>query len=112
MTRPDIVNAVRAIARYCAHPKFRHWEAARDVLGYVRRTSWLGISFEKGSAMGLSMQSIADAVVASKAAARRRVSGGVLMCCGGPVTWLSRTQKCVTTSTTEAEHVARGDVVK
>ena len=62
--------------------------------------------------MGLSLQSFADADFASKAADRRSVSGGVVMCCGGPVAWLSRTQKCVTTSTTEAEYVALGDVVK
>ena len=93
---------MRAIARYCAHPKLRHGEAARDVLGSVRRTSWLGISLEKGSAKGLCMQSLTDAGFASKAADRRSVSGGVVMCCVGPVAWFSRrTQKCVTTSTTE-----------
>ena len=46
-TRPDIANAVRAIARYCAHPRPRHWEAAREVLGHVKRTSSMGISFRK-----------------------------------------------------------------
>ncbi|CAB1099934.1 unnamed protein product [Ectocarpus sp. CCAP 1310/34] len=40
------------------------------------------------------------------------VSGGIVMCGGGAVSWFSRTQKCVTLSTTEAEYVARGDVVK
>lgn len=33
LTGPDIAHAVRAIARYCARPKLRHWKAARDVLG-------------------------------------------------------------------------------
>ena len=112
MTRPDIANAVRAIARYCAHPKLRHWEAARDVLGYVRRTSGMGISFQRGGAMGLSMQGFADADFASKAADRRSVSGGIVICCCGVIAWFARTQKCVTTSTTEAEYVALGDLVK
>ena len=28
LSRPDIVNAVRAVARYCSAPKMVHWKAA------------------------------------------------------------------------------------
>ncbi|CAB1103333.1 unnamed protein product [Ectocarpus sp. CCAP 1310/34] len=110
-TRPDIANAVRA-ARYCASPKMVHWKAALGILGYVRRTSWMGITFERGVVTGMSMQVFVDADYASKAADRRSVSGGLVMCGGGCVTWFSRTQKCVTLSTTEAEYVAIADVLK
>ena len=34
------------------------------------------------------------------------------MCGGACVSWFSRTQKCVTLSTTEAEYVALADVIK
>ena len=34
------------------------------------------------------------------------------MCVGACVCWFSRTQKCATLSTTEAENVALGDAVK
>ena len=34
------------------------------------------------------------------------------MCAGACVWWFSRTQKCVTLSTSEAEYVALGDAVK
>ena len=34
------------------------------------------------------------------------------MCGGACVCWFSRTQKCVTLSTSEAEYVAHGDAVK
>ena len=40
-TRPDIANAVRAVARYCASPKQVHWDAAMGILGYAKRTSYL-----------------------------------------------------------------------
>ena len=54
----------------------------------------------------------ADADYACKATDRRSVSGGLIMCGGASVCWFSRTQKCVTLSTSEAEYVALGDAVK
>ena len=59
-----------------------------------------------------SLEVFADADYASKATDRRSVSGGVIMCGGACVYWFSKTQKCVTLSTSEAEYVALGDVVK
>ena len=40
------------------------------------------------------------------------MSGGAIMCAGACVSWFSRTQKCVTLSTSEAGYVALGDAVK
>ena len=40
------------------------------------------------------------------------MSGRVVMCGGAAVYWFSRTQKCVTLSTTEAEYVAMSECVK
>ena len=111
-TRPDISNAVRAVARYCAPPKFVHWRAALGILGYVRRTSSFGMTFQRGALAGLNLHVFADADYASVAADRRSVSGGLVMCGGGSVSWFSRTQKCVTRSTTEAEHVSLAGVIK
>ncbi|CAB1110924.1 unnamed protein product [Ectocarpus sp. CCAP 1310/34] len=111
-TRPDIANAVQAVARYCASPKMVHWKAPLGILGYVCRTNWMGITFERGVVTGMSMQVFVDPDYASKAADRRSVSGGLVMREGGGVTWFSRTKKCVTLSTTEAEYVAIADVMK
>ena len=58
------------------------------------------------------MVSFAGADYASKATDRRSVSGGVVMCAGRPVSWYSKTQKCVTLSTMKAEYVAMSDVAK
>ena len=109
-TRPDITNATRAVARYNHAPKSVHWRAAMQVLEYVRGTSDLGITYQRGS--GLQLEIFADADYASKATDRRSVSGGLVMSGGAAVSWLSRTQKCVTLSTTEAEYVAMADAVK
>ena len=111
-TRPDIANAVRAVARYCTAPKAIHWKAALGILEYINGTSEYGITFQRGTLSGISLEVFADADYASKATERRSVSGGVIMCGGASVCWFSRTQKCVTLSTTEAEYVALGDAVK
>ena len=112
LTRPDITNAVRAVARYCSAPKLVHWNAALCILRYAVRTSELGITFEKGTVGGVNLISFADADYASRATDRRSVSGGVVMCAGGPISWHSKTQKCVTLSTTQAEYVALSDLGK
>ena len=65
LTRPDIANAVR--------------------------TSSFGSSFQKGTLTGLSLMSFADADYASRSTGRRSVSGGVVMCAEGPVSWHSKT---------------------
>ena len=79
-----------------------HWRASHGVLGYVGRTSSVGITFQRGTTGGLSLQVFVNADYASKAADRRSVSGGLVMCRGACVSWFSRTQRCVTLSTTEA----------
>ena len=79
---------------------------------YINGTSEYGITFQRGTLSGISLEVFADADYASKATDRRSISGGLIMCGGASVCWFSRTQKCVTLSTSEAEYVALGDAVK
>ena len=111
-TRPDIANAVRAVARHCAAPRAIHWKAALDILEYINGTSEYGITFQRGTLSGISLEVFADADYASKATDRRSVSGGLIMCGGASVCRFSRTQNFVTLLTSEAEYVALGDAVK
>lgn len=112
LSRPDILNAVRAVAGYCSAPKMLHWKAVLGILGYTVRTRSYGVSFQRGTVEGFSLVAFCDADYASRATDRRSTSGGVIMCAGGPILCFSKTQRCVTLSTTEAEYVAMGDVVK
>ena len=111
-TRPNISNAVRAVARYCTAPRAIHWKAALGILEYINGTNEHGITFQRGTLSSISLEVFADADYASKATDRWSVSGGVIMCGGASVCWFSRTQKCVTLSTSEAEYNALGDAVK
>ena len=48
-TRPDISNAVRAIARLSHDPKGRHVKAARKILEYLSATAHFGLTFRRES---------------------------------------------------------------
>ena len=110
--RPDIDSAVRAVARYCTAPRAIHWKAALGILENINGTSEYGITFQRGALTSILLEVFADANYASKATDRWSISGGLIMCGGASVCWFSRTQKCVTLSTSEAEYVALGDAVK
>ena len=105
-TRPDILNTVRAVARYYHAPKLVHWKAALHILMYIRFTSSYGIPFQRGTASGVGLEMFVDSDFASRATNRRSVSGGFVMCAGACVSFFSRTQKSVTLSSMEAEYVA------
>ncbi|CAN0469253.1 unnamed protein product [Discosporangium mesarthrocarpum] len=47
MTRPDIVNPVRALARHMQAPSKTHWKAVLRVLKFLRVTCDWGLAFQK-----------------------------------------------------------------
>ena len=49
MTRPDISNAVRAVARYSHNPTGRHWKAVMKIMAYLHGTRGLGLTFVRGA---------------------------------------------------------------
>ena len=100
------------MARYSHAPKLVHWKAALHVLLYVRFTSGYGITFQRGTAIGVGCEVYVDSDYGSRATDRKSVSGGVVMCAGGCVSFFSRTQKSVTLSSTEAENVAMAEGLK
>ena len=110
MTRLDIANAARAVVRHSHNPCERHWKATVNMLAYLNSTRDLGITYKKGEERSLSVYTDAD--YASKETDRRSISGVAVMLGNAAVYTTSRTQHCVTLSTTEAEYVAlacRGD---
>ena len=109
-TRPDISNAVRAVARHSHKPKKSHWKAAQKILDYLLETVHLTVKFKQDSTV--SKLVCVDADFASKATDRRSVSGAFGFVAAMVVVWISRTQKCVSQSTSEAEYLAMGDGVK
>ena len=75
---------------------------------HLNKTKELGLTFQKGHDR---LSVFCDANYAKKEADRRSVSGVAVMYGGVAVSATSRTQHCVTLSTTEAEYVAMADGV-
>ena len=101
MTRSDISNTVRTVARHSLNPTGRHWKAVLKIMANFHRTRGMGLTFVRGSALDLTAYSDAD--YANKSNGRRSVSGTVIALEGAAVCWASSPQRCVTFFTAEAE---------
>ena len=104
--RSDILNAVRAVARYSAAPTLFHWQAALRIVMFVKSMSTYGITFKRGLSSGAQLALYVDVDYSHQANDRKSVSGGVVVCAGACVSFYSRTQNCIMLPTTEAEYVA------
>lgn len=106
-TRPDISQALGALARYMAAPTVVHWQAAKGVLRYIAGTPNFGITFG-----GLELTAYCDADYAGDVDTRRSTTGYVFIMGGGAISWSSRLQPTVAASTTEAEYMAAAYAIK
>lgn len=88
-TRPDIAQAVGALARYMAQPTAAHWQVGKGVLRYLAGTAKYGITFG-GSRSGL--EAYTDADYAGDIDTRRSTTGYVFILNGGTISWSSRLQ--------------------
>ena len=111
-TRPDISNAVRAVARHSHEPKRSRWKAVQMILNYLLETAHLTRKFKQDSSVDVGPLVHIDVDFASKATDRRSVSGAMVFVAAMLVVWISRTQKCVSQSTSEAEYLPMGDGAK
>lgn len=106
-TRPDITQAVGALARYMACPTVSHWQAAKGVLRYIAGTANFGITLS-----GHNLEGYCDADYAGDLDSRRSTTGYVFTLGGGAISWSSRLQSTVAASTTEAEYMAAAYSIK
>ncbi|CAM9560755.1 unnamed protein product [Ascophyllum nodosum] len=103
MTRPNITNAVRAVARYAHTPTARLWQAIMKILSYLNGTKSFGITYIRGSGLGLEMY--ADIDYANRANGRRSVSGIAVTLEGAVVSHASKIQHVVSLSISEVEDI-------
>ena len=115
--RPDIANAVRAMARIPYKPKPTHYKAAHKIIEYLNVTSDLRLTFSRDSDLGsvqleFHLETYVHTDYAHIAEDKRSVCAAAISCGVAQVSWFSGAQQCVTLSTNEAEYVAMADGVR
>ncbi|SCZ96816.1 BZ3500_MvSof-1268-A1-R1_Chr4-1g06749 [Microbotryum saponariae] len=99
--RPDIAIAVRAVAQKNSCPTVDDWAAVKRIFRYLNSTIDLGILYRNSSTTRLMVYS--DASFADDPESRRSVGAYASMLAGSVISWQSKQQSMIATSTTEAE---------
>jgi hypothetical protein len=115
-TRPDIPFALGRLSQYMAKPAKHHGIALKNLMRYLRSTIKQKLRFGPGGAQtdiakqyGLPIDIVkvyTDADWASNRHDRKSISGGVATFYGGPISWASKKQNSVATSSAESEYIA------
>lgn len=108
-TRPDITFAVNILARSTHAPTRAHWEAAKRVLRYLKGSADLGLRYSHDTPVDLIAFSDASYAQDSQ---RRSTTGFTVLASGGAVSWNTRRQITVATSTSEAEYQAMSSTAR
>ena len=115
-TRPDISFILGRLSQYLSDPAKHHQRALKGLLRYVRSTIDYGIEFGTSGSTASSgspkVVGYSDSDYAMDKSDRRSILAYVYLFDGGPISWMSRKQKSVATSTTEAEYMALSTCAK
>ena len=98
-TRPDIAFAVGRLARRMDIPTEGDMAAAKAVVRYLKGTKDMGLVYGRAE----RLVGWADSDWAGHVGTRKSTTGFVFTLHGGPISWRSRLQGLVTSSTMEAE---------
>nr|GEW90171.1 retrovirus-related Pol polyprotein from transposon TNT 1-94 [Tanacetum cinerariifolium] len=111
-TRPDLAYAVSVVSRYMHNPGKIHWEAVKCIIRYLKGTSNIGLSFEKGRASPNGVVGYVDFDYAGDLDARKSLSSYIFSHCCSAINWYSSLQAITTLSTIEAEYISSTEGVK
>ncbi|KAK4699290.1 hypothetical protein P7C70_g6971, partial [Phenoliferia sp. Uapishka_3] len=104
-THPDIAFAVSVVGRHSASPGVAHWTAVKRIFRYLAGTPHYGLLYSKSDDSIGVFDAFSDADHAGDHDSRKSTSGFVVRMAGTAISWLSRLQKSVSISTTEAEYM-------
>ena len=102
-TRPDIIYAVRAISRYLQNPGRKHWLQGKHILRSVKAPNCRKLTYRNSEKLELT--GVSDADQAGKIDDRKSTSGSCfsLNSESGAISWSSKLQTTVVTSTAKAK---------
>ena len=100
-TRPDICYTVNVLSQFMHSPRNSHFQAANQVLRYLKGTPGLGISYRKTGKIDLVLYTDSD--FAGSRVDCRSTTGYCTFLGGNLVTWRSKKQSLISKSSTEAK---------
>eukprot|EP00171_Calliarthron_tuberculosum_P001186 IDg1186t1 len=109
-TRPDIAFAVSRLAQHCESPLQSHWKAVKRVLRYINRTKNLDLTFLGDT--GGEIIGYCDSDWAGCRQTRKSTEGYVFLFAGCAISWKSKKQSIIATSSCEAEYVSSCSAAK
>ena len=115
-TRLDIAFAIRRLSQFLKGLVERHNDGLKELFRYIGCTIDQKIRYGPTEQSKLTVYAkdlpdnnlavYSDADWAGDKSDRKSTSGCVAMLYGGPISWASRKQKSVATSSTESEYIA------
>ena len=112
VSRPDLQYIVSRLQSFANNPGPEHWRTVAHTLRYIHTTRDLCLVLGGGSTGGFDIEGYVDASWKSEPDSGRSVSGYVVKVMGAPVSWYSKKQDRVATSTEVAELLAMSAIVK
>ncbi|KAK6148322.1 hypothetical protein DH2020_019234 [Rehmannia glutinosa] len=103
-SRPDITFVVGVCARFQSTQKESHMTAAKRILRYLKGCQEVGLWYPKGG--GFKLVGYSDSDCAGCRVDKKSASGTCHMLGNGLVSWFSKKQNSIATSTAEAEYIA------
>ncbi|XP_019193128.1 PREDICTED: uncharacterized protein LOC109187399 [Ipomoea nil] len=108
ITRPNLSYAVNRLCQFMHSLTEDHWGLLKRVLRYVKGTQDYGLRLSPSTLTAL--HAFSDSDWAGCPVDRKSTSGYVVFLGSNLISWLSRKQRTVTRSSTEAEYKALADV--
>lgn len=110
-TRPDIAFVLGKLSQAMSEPAEHHGQALKHLFRYLKSTSTQKLRYGPGGAHE-NFVVYSDADWAGDKVDRKSVSGCVVIFYGGPISWSSKKQRSVATSSCESEYIALASCAK
>jgi hypothetical protein len=107
-TRPDIAFVLGTLSRFTSRPQLHHQAALQRLLRYLKATQTYQITYRTGQLIGYTDADFGGSVVTDGAYS---TSGYIFQLAGAPISWSSKRQGEIATSTTHAEYIGQYNAI-
>lgn len=109
ITRPELAYCVHTLSQFMGDPKEEHWEAAMQVVRYLKERPGQGLFLP--SNCDLQLYGYCDSDWASCPLTRRSLTGYFVLLGNSPISWKTKKQHTVSRSSAEAEYRSIATIV-